>query len=319
MYISQYNTIVKIKLLYFKGHYAWIKNISRFLKDLTKHSGQIFFHLHCLGHFPQERIFQRHEQLCTREDFISTSHPSRPKHYNQIHKMKIYHKGSVIYSDLESILLPIDQRHGSKHLYQSHKPCAAAALLCSTVHTFNNQFYLFTGEDAVSKLLDQLIKWETDIIEHLKQNCKMKPIRNKQQMAHVNATICWFCHKQDRQFDSTTAKGRKVANHDHVTVYYIGAAHDKWNRKRRVVFDIPIIFHNFRNYHSHLIVTALSRPEFKTRNIQVIGQNMERYIKLKWGKNLVFATYSCFALALSIRKFSLSAKQTKLNFNMWSQ
>ena len=80
------------------------------------------------------------------------------------------------------------------------------------------------------------------------------------------------------------------------------------NRKRRVVFDFPIIFHNFRGYDSHLIVTALSRPEYRTREIQVIGQNMDRYIQLKWGKNLVFRdsfmflTNSLESLVQSLRK-----------------
>ena len=145
----------------------------------------------------------------------------------------------MIYADLESILVPIDQRRGSTHLYQSHKPCAAVALFCSTVQTFNNQFYLFTGEDAVSKLLDQLIKWETVIIEYLKQNCKMNPLSREKQEAHRKATICCICHNRNRQFESNSPNDRKVADHVHLTGYYIGAAHDECNRKRRVVFDIP--------------------------------------------------------------------------------
>ena len=55
-----------------------------------------------------------------------------------------------------------------------------------------------------------------------------------------------------------------------------------------MVYDIPVFLHNFRGYDSHLIVTALSKPQYRDRGIQVIGQNMERYIQLKWGQNLVF-------------------------------
>ena len=109
----------------------------------------------------------------------------------------------------------------------------------------------------------------------------MNPLSREKQEAHNNATICCICHKQDHPFDPTNPIDRKVADHDHVSGYYIGAAHDECNRKRRVVFDIPIIFHNLRGYDSHLIVTALSRPEYIRREIQVIGQNMERYRQFK--------------------------------------
>ena len=95
---------------------------------------------------------------------------------------------------------------------------------------------------------------------------------------------CCICHRQDRPFDATSANNCKVGNHDHVTGYYIGAAHDECNRNRRVDFDIPVFFHNFRGYDSNLIVTALSLPQYRSREIQVIGQNMERYMQLKWGK-----------------------------------
>ena len=187
----------------------------------------------------------------------------------------------VIYADLESILMPVDQRRSSIHLYQNHKPCAASALLCSTVPAFNNQFYLFTNEDAVQNLLDQLIKWETKIVEHLKQNCKIIPLSRQQKIDHDNALICCISHRQTPPFDQTIPNDRKVADHDHVTGYYIGAEHDECNRNRRVVFDILVFSHNFRGYDSHLIVTALSSPQYRTREIQVIGQNMERYMQLK--------------------------------------
>ena len=115
----------------------------------------------------------------------------------------------VIYADLESILMPVNQRRISTHLYQNHKPCAASAILCSNVPAFNNQFYLFTGEDAVSKFFDQLIKWETDIVEHLKQNCKMWPFSRQQQMDHDNARIWCICIRKTHPFDPSIPNDRK--------------------------------------------------------------------------------------------------------------
>ena len=91
----------------------------------------------------------------------------------------------------------------------------------------------------------------------------MRPLSRQQQMNHENALICCICHRQTRPFDSTIPNDRKVAEYDHVTGYYIGAAHDECNQKCRVVFDL----YNFRGYDSHLIVTALSSPQYRTRDI----------------------------------------------------
>ena len=47
-----------------------------------------------------------------------------------------------------------------------------------------------------------------------------------------------------------------------------------------------MFFHNFRGYDAHLIVHKFGkRPE---REIKVIGQNMEKYLQLEWGKNMAF-------------------------------
>ena len=74
LYISRHDSPRHIDLLYFNGHYAWIKNVSRLFSQLTKHNGRYFYCKRCLGHFNHERRFLRHQQLCTRVDYISTLH-----------------------------------------------------------------------------------------------------------------------------------------------------------------------------------------------------------------------------------------------------
>ena len=75
---------------------------------------------------------------------------------------------------------------------------------------------------------------------------------------------------------------------------------------RRVLYDIPMYIHNFRGYDSHLIVTSMS--EHGDRVLAPIGQNMEKYLQLKWGKNMVFRdsfqhmSSSLEALVESLRK-----------------
>jgi hypothetical protein len=78
----------------------------------------------------------------------------------------------------------------------------------------------------------------------------------------------------------------KVRDHDHVTGEFRGAAHSYCNLKMRQQAKIPVFFHNFRGYDSHLIVQAFD--QFKERNISVIGSGMEKYMLVSWGDHLVF-------------------------------
>ena len=212
----------------------------------------------------------------------------------------------VIYADLESILVPNDQRTGATHLYQKHNACAASAMLCSKICAFDNRFFISVGDNCVGEFLDKLIEWEHDCIEHLKENRPMPPLRGRKLEEHTNATECCICHSATRPFVDGDPNFRKVADHDHVTGYYRGAAHDICNRQRRVVYDVPIFIHNFRGYDGHLIVRAMQT--YPTRKIQPIGQNMERYLQVKWGDNLVFRdsyqflTASLESLVESLRK-----------------
>ena len=194
----------------------------------------------------------------------------------------------VIYADLESILILVDQCKGNTHLDTNHKLCASSALPVSTVPAFNKQFYRLTGENFVNQLLGQLIKWEIENFENLKQNCKMRPLSRLQQTNLDNAVLNCICRCQNRPFYLNTHNDGKVADHDHVKGYFICAAHDECNRKGRVFIDIPVFFHNFCGYDSHLIATVLSVAAYRTRKIEVIGQYMERYMQVTWGNNLVF-------------------------------
>ena len=259
----------------------------------------------------REETLEHHQQLCTCEDYISTLHilPEPESTIKFTNWKYMTWAPFVINAGLESILLPVsNKRKGSTHLLQNHKLCAASALHCSTVPTFDKQFHLFTGENSVNQLLDKLIRWKTDIVEHLKINCRMKTLSRQQQTDHDNAVVCCIFRRQIRPFDPTISNDCKVADHDHVTGIYIGATHDECNRKRRVVYDISVFFHNFRGYDSHLIVIALSNAQYRTRSIQVIGQNTERYMQVKWGNNLVFRDSFMFlnssleSLVQSLRK-----------------
>ena len=150
----------------------------------------------------------------------------------------------------------------------------------------DGKFCLFTGENALRQLLDQLIEWEAKCIEYLETNRAMRDLTETQRKRHLEATVCCICRRTDRPFDGKHADWRMVHDNDHVTGYYIGAAHDLCNRQRKVIYDVPVFFHNLHGYDGHLIDKEMAT--YPGRAIKPIGQNMERYLQIKWGRHMVF-------------------------------
>ena len=156
-------------------------------------------------------------------------------------------------------------------IVKHHKECAAAAIFCSIVPDFNQRTISKVGPRVLSNFLDELIKWEAEIVAVLMRNLEMKWLNVTQEIKFDNATRCYLCRQE---FKENETKKPKIRDHDHITGEFLGATHSKYNLERPVSFQIPVCFYNFRGYDEHLIV-----HEFKTRpdrEIKVIGQNMEQ-------------------------------------------
>ena len=70
-----------------------------------------------------------------------------------------------------------------------------------------------------------------------------------------------------------------------VTGEYRGSVHQDCNVKFRLSDKIPVIFHNLRGYDSHFIMQEIGK--FKV-DINVIPNNMDKYMAFMLGKQLVF-------------------------------
>ena len=80
-------------------------------KDITKHKEQTHFCLRCLGHFSSQEILKRHNELYTKNDFMSVLHvlsvPGSKQAQIKFNQYKYSTKALfVIYADFESILDP---------------------------------------------------------------------------------------------------------------------------------------------------------------------------------------------------------------------
>ena len=82
------------------------------------------------------------------------------------------------------------------------------------------------------------------------------------------------------------ANSDKVRDNDHFTGEFRGAAQNKCNLALRRTGRIPVFFHNFLGYDSHIITKALNK--FGGEEIRVIGQGMEKYLTITSGKHIFF-------------------------------
>ena len=64
IFVSKIKGDIVIDLLYWNGHFAWIKYFNRFMSDITQHNGEKYFCKACLGHFSSEHCLFDHQQYC---------------------------------------------------------------------------------------------------------------------------------------------------------------------------------------------------------------------------------------------------------------
>ena len=111
---------------------------------------------------------------------------------------------------------------------------------------------------------------------------------------------CWIC---DELFD---VGDDQVRDHCHIAGKYRGAAHWSCNTNLGSSKKIPVIFHNLRDYDSHLIIKEITKLEVK---VSVIRNGLEKYMAFTINRNLVFID------SLQFRNSSLDSLVKNLSDN----
>ena len=114
-----------------------------------------------------------------------------------------------------------------------------------------------------SKYCSELIK------KHLNKELVMAKEDNED---FKNSTKCWIC-------DSDYVDNGKVRDPCHITGKYRGSAHRDSNFNLRLNHKIPIVFHNLKQYDSHLIMQELGKFNFE---INVITNRLKKYMNFKF-------------------------------------
>ena len=126
---------------------------------------------------------------------------------------------------------------------------------------------------------------------------------------YENATHCFIC---EQKFDVDDSN--KVLDHCHVNGGYRGAACGPCNLNFQINSFIPIVFHGFRNFDSHIICQAIGEYAKHRRGITCIPQNMERYISFSLGNLRFLDSFQFLSSSLESLTENLKANGGHNNF-----
>ena len=102
---------------------------------------------------------------------------------------------------------------------------------------------------------------------------------NKELVMTKNDNECWIkCWICDNDYV-------KVRDHCPITGKYRGSAHRNCNINVKLNHKLPVVFHNLKNYDSHLIMQDLSKFNLE---INVIPNRLEKYMSFSINNKLAF-------------------------------
>ena len=265
------------------NHYVWIKNFNRLCYNVNKHARKKYFCKHCIQHFTNESILQKHMEDCM---VLNGCQAIEMPAEGEITKFKSFRETVkipfVIYADLESILhkLTVTQKQEMEQeqteKLQNHVACSYGyKVVCCYDDRLSKPFKMYRGLDSVHKFFTDIFAEEKEILDKLKEFQKTPMyMSNEEEMHHRKATTCYVCNSD------FTAENRKVRDHCHVLGNYRGAACNMCNLAMKMTKTIPVIFHNLKGYDSYLLLPELGKFNKK---ISIIPNNMQTYMSFSVG------------------------------------
>lgn len=285
-------------------HYAFIVDFNRLMFHMASNgdkSGGFFCH-NCTVRLTTQATYDEHISACYNNEMCvikmcdQTNNKIRFK--NHKHAIKAPY---VIYADFEAFTCPTDGDDSG--IYQEHKAASYGYKVVSLNPEENKDFKYIsvvantnagvvrsgaqvspmgnTTDDVALYFLEEMRAVCSKLKERIRINTPMKLTR-KEEDDFQEATHCHICQ---REFNED-GNNPKVRDHDHFTGKFRGAAHNKCNLNYRVNTKIPILFHNFKGYDSHLIMRKVC--DLANAELDIIPYNMEKFLSLSVDKFMVF-------------------------------
>ena len=134
--------------------------------------------------------------------------------------------------------------------YQKHITCSYGYKLVCVIEKFSKSFKRYFGEYAVFNFISSMIE-ESKYCSYVMKKYFSKELvmtkEDNEDFENENSTKCWICDNDYVDGDV------KVRDHYHIAGKYRGSAHRDCNINVKLNQKIPVVFHNLKNYYSHLI------------------------------------------------------------------
>ena len=266
---STYDRVVNLLLIYSEQsqiwHYCGISNLSRLYYHTLSKKNVHRVCDRCTRSFWAKEKFETHYEWCARGKL-------------QVEKMP---KDTLFrYQENGDELSPIRVMYADIECYiddGTHKPAAIACYEVWHKHlNRQNKMHVWQGEDCILKFLhflESAAKSQHDFDDELSRKAM-----NMTRTDKLKFDSCEFCPRCSTKFDNDKVK--KVRDHDHLTGQFRNALCSKCNfrlRLRRRV--LPVIFHNFKGYDSHIIIKG-GLGQMKNSKFDIIAQTREKFMAM---------------------------------------
>ena len=197
LYHSKAEFAEEIDLLYFKQHYALIKDFDRLFFTMNKHGHRLHFCKQCLGHFSNEQVLAKHKHLCKGPNFqtqlISFPDPGTTLKFTNIAKKQ--RLPFIVYVDFECLTKELSYNENSKtKQYQQHVPSSVGYILVKSADVIiDNEYHSYTGEDCVEWLLRKLQSIEIECLDYI-FNDKRMIFDEEDEVKYVHYLISCLCY-----------------------------------------------------------------------------------------------------------------------------
>ena len=175
-----------------------------------------------------------------------------------------------IYADFECNLESVESYEGSySKMYQDHIPCSFAYKLVCVDDKFTKPIVVFRGENAAYEFIKAIFKEYQYCKKVMKKHFNKNLIMSEEEEQFQSRNICWI---RIKLIDDDVKKDR---DHCHITSKFRGVAHWSCNINLQLTKNVLVIFHNLRDYESHLTFCELNKFDVK---IDVIPNRLEKYM-----------------------------------------
>ena len=311
-------------------HYVLIKDFNKFMYNKMKHKERKNFCMHCIQRFSSERVLKDHKDICIMINGMQAI--KMPKKGDNILKYYNFHKQQpipfVIYADFEAITEKVQRckpndNKSYTEAYQKHTDCGYGyKVVCCYDNKYTKPIQIYRGGNSVYKFMEKMleeVKYCKGIIR--KEFDKKLIMTDDNKLSFKLEQKCHICG------ESYKDKDIRVRDHCHITGKYRGSAHRECNLRLRInpeEIKIPVIFHNLRGYDSHFIMQQIgeitkkytyknNKGEEKQMNINVIPNNMEKYMSFMLGNHLTFLDSFQF-MSSSLDKLVSNLPNDALNY-----